>query len=63
MLVAFARGFALVEVFPVFLAFQHRIGFQGFLDFLLQIERRELEQTYGLLQLRRHRQLLAHLED
>jgi hypothetical protein len=33
------------------------------LNFLLQIQSRKLEQTDCLLQLRRHRQLLAHFED
>ncbi|MCY1414673.1 hypothetical protein D9M71_301300 [compost metagenome] len=51
---------AVVEVVAVFLAFEHGIGFQGFLDFLLEVQGRQLEQSDGLLQLRCHRQLLAH---
>ena len=41
--------------------FQHRVGIESFLDFLLQIEGRQLQQADGLLQLRGHRQLLTHL--
>ena len=52
-----------LEVVAVFLAFEHRVGVEGFLDFLLQVEGRQLQQANGLLQLRSHRQLLAHLED
>ena len=51
---------AVVEVLAVFLTFEHRIGLQRFLDFLLEVQGGELKQTDGLLQLRGHRQLLAH---
>jgi hypothetical protein len=54
---------AVVEVVAFFLAFEHRIGLQGLLDFLLQVQGRQLEQADGLLQLRCHRQLLAHSQD
>ena len=54
---------AVIEILAFFLALQHRVGLQGFLDFLLEVQREELEQSDGLLQLRGHRQLLAHLED
>jgi len=53
----------IIEVVAFFLAFEHRIGLQGFLDFLLQVQCRQLEQADGLLQLRCHRQLLAHSQD
>jgi len=52
-----------VEVLPLFFALEHGIGVQRLLDFLLEIQGRELEQSYGLLQLGCHRQLLAHLQD
>ncbi|MCY1419340.1 hypothetical protein D9M71_349260 [compost metagenome] len=51
---------AVVEVVAIFLALEHGIGFQGFLDFLLEVQGGQLEQSDGLLQLRCHRQLLAH---
>ncbi|MNM86503.1 hypothetical protein D3C81_986570 [compost metagenome] len=51
---------AVVEVFAVFLTFEHRVRLQRFLDFLLEVQGGELEQADGLLQLRSHRQLLAH---
>ncbi|MNG87457.1 hypothetical protein D3C79_462650 [compost metagenome] len=51
---------AVVEVFAVFLTFEHRVRLQRFLDFLLEVQGGELEQADGLLQLRCHRQLLAH---
>ncbi|MNI29299.1 hypothetical protein D3C73_831140 [compost metagenome] len=57
------QGVGIVEVVAFFLAFEHRIGLQGLLDFLLQIQGRQLEQADGLLQLRCHRQLLAHSQD
>ncbi|MNO29590.1 hypothetical protein D3C76_195080 [compost metagenome] len=57
------HGIGIVEVVAFFLAFEHRIGFQSLLDFLLQIQGRQLEQADGLLQLRCHRQLLAHSQD
>lgn len=53
----------IVEIIAIFLAFEHRVGLQGLLDLLLQIQGRQLEQADGLLQLRRHRQLLAHSQD
>ncbi len=54
-----------VEVVAVFLAFEHRVGVEGFLDFLLQVEGRQLQQANGLLQLRSGpaSSLLADLED
>ncbi|MNX80990.1 hypothetical protein D3C86_1126640 [compost metagenome] len=57
------QGVGVIEVVAFFLAFEHRIGLQGLLDFLLQIQGRQLEQADGLLQLRCHRQLLAHSQD
>ncbi|MNE34005.1 hypothetical protein D3C80_1277050 [compost metagenome] len=60
---AFCQRVAVVEIVAIFLAFEHGIRIQGFLDFLLQIEGRQLQEANGLLQLRGHRQLLAHLED
>ncbi|MNF71298.1 hypothetical protein D3C84_532450 [compost metagenome] len=57
------QGVGIVEVVAFFLAFEHRIGLQGLLDFLLQVQGRQLEQADGLLQLRCHRQLLAHSQD
>ncbi|MCY1419330.1 hypothetical protein D9M71_349160 [compost metagenome] len=51
---------AVVEVVAVFLTFEHRVRLQRFLDFLLEVQGGELEQADGLLQLRCHRQLLAH---
>ncbi|MCY1429363.1 hypothetical protein D9M71_452790 [compost metagenome] len=62
-LAAFGEGIAAVEVLAIFLAFEHRVGLQRFLNLLLQVQRGELEQSDGLLQLRGHRQLLTHLED
>ena len=46
----------------VFDEFEHRIRFDGLLNLQAQIERRQLQQADRLLQLRRHRQLLAELE-
>ena len=57
------KGVCIVEVVAFFLALEHGVGLQGFLDFLLQIEGRQLEQADGLLQLRCHCQLLAHSQD
>ncbi|MOA50688.1 hypothetical protein D3C78_1737410 [compost metagenome] len=57
---AFRQRIVVVEVVAIFLTLEHRVRVEGFLDFLLQIEGRQLEQTNGLLQLRSHRQLLAH---
>ncbi|MNT29083.1 hypothetical protein D3C72_1648080 [compost metagenome] len=51
---------AVVEVVAFLLAFEHRVRFQRFLDFLLEVQGRKLEQSDSLLQLRGHRQLLAH---
>ena len=48
--------------FEVFFDLEHGIGFERFLNLLLKIEGRQLQQPNGLLQLRGHRQLLAHLE-
>ena len=39
--------------------FQHGVGVQRLLDFLLEIEGRKLQQADGLLQLGRHGQALA----
>ena len=39
--------------------FEHQVGVQGFLDFLLKVEGRQLQQLNGLLKLRGHPQLLA----
>ena len=41
--------------------FQHGVGFQRLLDFSLKIQRRQLQQAYRLLQLRRHCELLPQL--
>ncbi|MCY1430656.1 hypothetical protein D9M71_466070 [compost metagenome] len=60
---AVGKGVAAVEVLAVLLALEHRVGFQRFLNLLLQIQGGKLEQSDGLLQLRSHRQLLTHLED
>ncbi|MNC63852.1 hypothetical protein D3C81_2193590 [compost metagenome] len=60
---AFCQRVAVVEIVAIFLAFEHGIRIQGFLDFLLQIEGRQLQEANGLLQLGGHRQLLTHLED
>lgn len=58
-----AQHIRAVVVLGVLLTFQHGIGVEGLLDFLLQIQGRQLKQTDGLLQLRGHRQLLPHLKD
>ena len=60
---AIGHWIAVVEVVAVFLALEHGIGLQRLLDFLLQVQGRQLEEADSLLQLRGHRQLLAHLED
>ncbi len=57
------HGVGAVEVVTVLFTLEHGIGVQRFLDLLLQIEGGKLEEPYGLLQLRCHRQLLAHLQD
>jgi hypothetical protein len=54
------RGFAAPPL--VLVDLQHGVLFQGLLDLLLQIEGAQLQQADGLLQLWRHRQLLAELE-
>ena len=41
---------------------EHDIAFEQFPDMGLQLERRHLKQSYGLLQLRRHGQLLTHAQ-
>ena len=43
-------------------ALEHRIFSQCLRNFLLQFDRRELQQSYGLLQLRGHCQVLRALE-
>ena len=43
-----------------FIGFQHGVGIQRLLYFLLQIQSRQLQQADSLLQLRRHGQLLTH---
>ena len=60
MLVLFA--FVAFSVLIVLGGFQHGVGFQRLLDFLLEIEGRKLQQAYGLLQLGRHGQTLAQLK-
>ena len=41
---------------------QHRVGVELLADLVDELEARELEQADGLLQLRRHDELLAELE-
>jgi hypothetical protein len=41
---------------------QHDVGFKQLADVRLQLYGGHLQQPYGLLQLRRHRQLLAHAQ-
>ncbi len=43
----------------LFLALQHHVGLEGLADMRLQVERRKLQQSNRLLQLRRHGQLLT----
>ncbi len=50
----FAGGFGVLD------RFEHDIALEQFADMRLQLESRHLEQTNGLLQLRRHGQLLTH---
>ena len=38
---------------------QHYVFFEGFLNLCVQVEDRELQQAYSLLQLRRHGQRLT----
>ena len=45
-----------------FVHFQQWIVLQGLLNFLLQVDGAELQEPNGLLQLRRHGELLAELE-
>ena len=42
--------------------FEQRVTVERLLDFLLQVQRRQLEQTYRLLQLGRHGQVLTQFE-
>ncbi len=62
----FAGGRRLVERREVDLFFllglQHHVAFEGFLELRLEFEHGELQQPDRLLQLGRHRQLLAELE-
>ncbi len=49
-------------LFGALLALQQRIVLQEALDFLIQLERRQLQQSDRLLQLRRQREVLRELE-
>ena len=46
----------------VLVLLEHDVGFEQLADVRLQLDGRQLQQPDGLLQLRRHRQLLAELE-
>ena len=56
-LIEFAGCLRIAVLFGCF--FQHRVGSQRRLNLLLQVESGKLQQADGLLQLRRHLQLLA----
>ncbi|CFO48044.1 Uncharacterised protein [Burkholderia pseudomallei] len=55
------RGFGSIVVGRLHV-FEKRIGIERLTQFLLKLERRKLEQTQRLLQARRERQVLTHLQ-
>ena len=57
-----AVRFVLFPLVALFVYLQHRVFLQCLLDFLLEVEGAQLQQTNRLLQLRRHGQLLTDLE-
>ena len=60
--VALARAFRRRVERKLVLGLEHDVGLEGLADVGLQVERGQLQQPDGLLQLRGHRQLLADAE-
>jgi hypothetical protein len=56
------EGFEAGQRVGLFVGLEHDVAFEQLVDVRLQFDGRHLQQADGLLQLRRHRQLLTHAQ-